>query len=486
MHQNLIRVLLVEDNPTDALLVKDELLHVMMGQFMVEHVEYLNDALKRVQQKKFDVILLDLNLPDSNGVETFDRLHSVAKDIPIALLSYRADEPLAIRMIKAGAQDYLVKGRMIDGVLPRVIRYSIERKRTEDAARIATQRFQTIFEKAPLGIALINSMTEKFVHVNQKYIEISGYSWEEFKKINRIQIMHPDDQEMYLDKIELMKTGQIRDFNLSGRIVRPDQSIGWIDMAVVSIDYKDHHLYHLCMIEDVTEKRKTMMKLASLTQHLQKIRETERTKISREIHDVLGGVLSIIRMDLDWLSKKIESESIEFKSLGKKIYDLHQLTGESIEIIRKISKNLRPGTLDNLGLKAAIEGLVQDFQQRHDIKCHLEIANKALQKVRKKYEIEIFRIFQEAFNNIAQHAQATIVEVNIANIENVISIEIRDNGIGITEQQLLDPNSFGIHGMSERANQINGHLEIKNNSPHGCILHLSIPIKNNTRRNING
>lgn len=69
------------------------------------------------------MILLDLNLPDSNGVETFDRLHSVAKDIPIALLSYRADEPLAIRMIKAGAQDYLVKGRMIDGVL--ATRYSL-------------------------------------------------------------------------------------------------------------------------------------------------------------------------------------------------------------------------------------------------------------------------------------------------------------------------------------------------------------------------
>ncbi|MDP1557912.1 MAG: response regulator [Nitrosomonas sp.] len=475
----MIRVLLIEDNPTDALLVKDELLHVMTGQFAVTHVERLSEALEYVRQHDADVILLDLNLPDSNGFETFNRVHEAAASIPIALLSYRADEPLALQMIQAGAQDYLVKGRMAEGVLSRVIRYSIERKRAEESIKYAELRFQTIFEKAPVGIALINSLTEAFVHVNAKYAEISGYDLKEFKNINRMQIIYPDDVPAYQDKIALLNAQQIHDFRISSRLVRPDESVIWIDMSVASINYKDNLLYHLCMIEDTTAKKQAMEKLHALTKHLQNIREDERAKISREIHDVLGGIMSVIRMDLDWLCRKAKSE---FESFYPRIHSMHQLTGEAIELIRKISKDLRPSVLDNLGLKEAIKGLVREFEQHHDIKCHLTINKAGFSSLGKRHETEIFRIIQEAFTNIAQHAQATVIEVNLTKIGKNMVIEIRDNGIGITEQQLLDQNSFGFLGMFERAEQLNGKLKISGNPSQGSIVQLSIPLTIVSRR----
>lgn len=169
-----ILILLIEDNETDAILVQSDLQQAMGDQISVVHTDRLDSALRLIQQQSFDLILSDLTLPDSDGISTINKLRESAASIPIAVLSFRDDEKLAIKTIKAGAQDYLVKGSLTEGVLARVIRYSIERKRIEESNRKARQQFQTIFEKAPLGIALINLSTGKYYDVNPKYASIAG------------------------------------------------------------------------------------------------------------------------------------------------------------------------------------------------------------------------------------------------------------------------------------------------------------------------
>jgi two-component system sensor histidine kinase UhpB len=126
------------------------------------------------------LILSDLTLPDSDGIKTINQLRENAASIPIAVLSFRNDEKLAIKAIKAGAQDYLVKVSLTEGVLARVIRYSIDRKRIEESNKKAQKRFQIIFEKAPLGIALIN-LQQEILHVNPKYAAIVCRSAEELQ-----------------------------------------------------------------------------------------------------------------------------------------------------------------------------------------------------------------------------------------------------------------------------------------------------------------
>lgn len=467
-----IHILLIEDNETDAILVQNDLQQAMGDQISLIHTERLDSALELIQQHSFDLILSDLTLPDSDGIKTINRLRENAASIPIAVLSFRDDDKLAIKAIKAGAQDYLVKGSLTAGVLARVIRYSIERKRIEESTQKAQKRFQTVFEKAPLGIALINLRTGKYYDVNPKYAAIVNRSVEELLSINPSNIIHPEDLSSYRNDIKRIVNQQLYDSKIVTRILRSDMSIIWIEMSIVLFEtVGDLEVCYLCMIEDITERKRLIENLRHLTTYLQDVREEERTRIGREIHDVLGGTLTVLKMDLDWLSKKINTEPMH-----ERIMSLYQLTGEAIETARRVSVNLRPNVLDNLGLYGAIEWLIREFEQRTNIKCLLESTISNLSRINKHHETCIFRIIQEAFINITRHSKATRVDVGLFENEDDLAITIKDNGIGITESQMLNPGSFGIIGMNERMQQLGGKLEIYGSSSVGSVVTLRIPL----------
>jgi PAS domain S-box-containing protein len=155
MNANGIQVLLVEDKPADALIVRDELAHSASAPFFVAPVERLNEALSRLKAQRFDVVLLDLSLPDSHGFDTFVRLRAAAPEVPIVVLSGQAEEALALKAVQAGAQDYLVKGRIGEGVLQRSIRYAIERKRTERTLAESEERYRLLIENSPDSYLLL-------------------------------------------------------------------------------------------------------------------------------------------------------------------------------------------------------------------------------------------------------------------------------------------------------------------------------------------
>lgn len=467
-----IHILLIEDNETDAILVQNDLQQAMGDRISLIHAERLDSALELIQQHSFDLILSDLTLPDSDGITTINRLRENAASIPIAVLSFRNDDKLAIKAIKAGAQDYLVKGSLTEGVLARVIRYSIERKRIEESTQKAQKRFQTVFEKAPLGIALINLRTGKYYDVNPKYAAIVNRSVEELLSINPSDIIHPDDLSSYKNDIERIVNQQLHDSKIVTRILRSDRSIIWIEMSVVQFEtVGELEVSYFCMIEDITERKQLIENLRHLTTYLQDVREEERSRIGREIHDVLGGTLTVLKMDLDWLSKKISVEPMH-----ERIMSLYQLTGEAIETARRVSVNLRPNVLDNLGLYGAIEWLIREFEQRTNIRCSLESTISNFSCINKHHETCIFRIIQEAFINITRHSKATRVDVELFENEDDLAITIKDNGIGITESQMCNSGSFGIIGMNERMQQLGGRLEIYGSSLAGSIVTLRIPL----------
>lgn len=361
---------------------------------------------------------------------------------------------------------------MTEGTLARVIRYSIERKRIEESTKKAQKRFQTVFEKAPLGIALINLRTGKYYDVNPKYAAIVNKSVEELLSINPSDIIHPDDLSSYQDDIERIVNQQLHDSKIVTKILRSDMSIIWIEMSIVLFEtVGDLEVCYLCMIEDIMERKRLIENLRHLTTYLQDVREEERTRIGREIHDVLGGTLTVLKMDLDWLSKKINTEPMH-----ERIMSLYQLTGEAIETARRVSVNLRPNVLDNLGLYGAIEWLIHEFEQRTNIRCSLESTISNLSCINKHHETCIFRIIQETFINIIRHSKATRVDVGLFENEDGLAITIKDNGIGITESQMLNPGSFGIIGMNERMQQLGGRLEIYGSPSEGSVVTLRIPL----------
>jgi PAS domain S-box-containing protein len=149
MDVKMIRVLLVEDSPSDALIVENELTQADGAKFCVVHFEELNAALTHLRAQHFDVVLLDLNLPDSQGFETFLRLYGEASEIPIVVLSGQDDQVLALKAVHAGAQDYLVKGQIGEEVLQRSIRYAIERQRAERKLAESKEHYRLLIERSP-------------------------------------------------------------------------------------------------------------------------------------------------------------------------------------------------------------------------------------------------------------------------------------------------------------------------------------------------
>jgi len=173
-----IRALLVEDNPGDVLLLRQMLRGFMTPPMELVNVERLEEAFQHVTKDQYDIILLDLSLPDSQGFATFERLHEQVSHLPIVVLTGFDDEEFAVRAVRMGAQDYLVKGEISDQLLMRAIRYAIERKRTESTLRESQMRYRALFENANTGIFLI-TLDGFYLNINQQAVAMLGITVEE-------------------------------------------------------------------------------------------------------------------------------------------------------------------------------------------------------------------------------------------------------------------------------------------------------------------
>jgi PAS domain S-box-containing protein len=217
--------------------------------------------------------------------------------------------------------------------------------------------------------------------------------------------------------------------------------------------------------------KKTSEKLRNLSTHLQFAREEERTNIAREIHDELGQQLTALHIDLSDLITELSQNQLP---LIKKTEAMLNLVDTSIQTVQRISSNLRPSILDNLGVIAAIKLHAEEFQVRTGIKCTLATNNDDL-ILDQDRSTAVFRIYQESLTNIARHAKATIVKTKLKEENGSLILIIRDNGKGILEEQTSSPRSFGIIGMKERARFVGGTLAIEGNKNKGTLVKAIIP-----------
>jgi PAS domain S-box-containing protein len=230
-------------------------------------------------------------------------------------------------------------------------------------------------------------------------------------------------------------------------------------------------------VHDVTQIREYQEKLKKLSSHLQNLQEEERGRIAREIHDELGQNLTSINMDIDYL-KNLSVEGTDPEIL-RRLKTLGELVNHTIKTTRRISQELRPGVLDDLGLKSAIEWQVSQFQKRSDAEYKTNLIGDD-ESLSKEHSTTIFRITQESLTNIARHAEASIVEVNLNIKKPCIKLEIKDDGKGISAKNIENKiASFGIFGMKERASILGGKLEIVSKLKEGTSIILELPIKAN-------
>lgn len=214
--------------------------------------------------------------------------------------------------------------------------------------------------------------------------------------------------------------------------------------------------------------------LRNLFAHLQSVREEERTRISLEIHDELGQALTALKMDLYWLDNKLPPGP-DRKSLRKKSQSMLKLLDKTIQTVKRISTDLRPGLLDDLGLVAAIEWQADEFQKHTGIECKLTVKPEDI-TIDQEMATAIFRIFQETLTNVARHAKATIVRTTLKEADNRIILEVKDNGIGITKEQIQDFKSLGLIGIRERVYPFKGNISIGGIAGKGTTVKVTIPL----------
>jgi signal transduction histidine kinase len=223
------------------------------------------------------------------------------------------------------------------------------------------------------------------------------------------------------------------------------------------------------------EFRRSTDQLRELSARLQSVREEERTHIARVIHDELGQTLTGLKMDVAWLQRHLDRKQ---PALLEKTQAMSDLIDSTIQTVRRVASELRPGILDDLGLVATIEWQLQEFQTRSGIQGKLISAPEET-TLDADGSTAAFRIFQEILTNVARHAQATQVEVILEESASFLTLQVQDNGRGITESEIHSPKSIGLLGMQERARLRAGDVQFQGTPGEGTAVTVRLPLSMN-------
>ena len=226
-------------------------------------------------------------------------------------------------------------------------------------------------------------------------------------------------------------------------------------------------------VEEIQNSREQLLALSAYQQTL---REEERKHIALEIHDELGQFLTGLKMELHLLNRQITDACHPGSDLiNDKVRDMMHSINNAIGTVRRIATELRPPILDDLGLIAALEWQLEEFQRRTCVSCNIS-SNIENIDIKDELTITIFRIFQESLTNIMRHADANSVRVDLKEKDSKLVLRIEDNGKGIPEENINTGKSLGILGMRERARQIGGDLQIFKGPEAGTTVLLTVPL----------
>ncbi|MEG4230909.1 PAS domain S-box protein [Microcoleus sp. Pol11C3] len=271
------KVLLVEDNPQEAELIEDLLSEISgLQRILLTKVERLSEAQQRLNQEKFDIILLDLSLPDSMGLDTVAGVQEYGVNVPIIVLTAQNDEELALRLISAGVQDYLVKRKIDSELLIRSLRYAIERQNNQDALRNSEEKYRSVVENSLIGIAIIAPIIDREIPQNCNWIEVNdalcnllGYERYELMQNNWLDLTHPEDLEANLEKLSQMLAGTIDGYILDKRWLKKDGEIVHTRVSLRCIRRQDGSINRMIeVVLDVSDRYRYEAKLKASEEFL--------------------------------------------------------------------------------------------------------------------------------------------------------------------------------------------------------------------------
>lgn len=348
------------------------------------------------------------------------------------------------------------------------------------------ERYRKLFELSPSGITLEDT-EGNILAVNEAFCNATGYTREELvnQNVRKLIPEKPNREKQITRDISRILTGKVHKHEVLN--VRKDGTLLYVELNEQLITLPDGRQGILAVSNDITPRKQaeelmqeSRRQLEIFAQHLQEAREEERILLARELHDNLGQNLTALKIDVARILKRIrEAPSTGYsEQVIRQAGGMLELIDATIDLVRKISSDLRPRVLDELGIVSAIEWQIHEFTKLSGIPCTVVIDHKNM-VIPPEFSVGVFRIFQEMLTNIIRHSGATKVQISLRKKYNSVILEVEDNGKGIPPEKINDHKSLGLIGMRERALLFGGSVVISGKPGNGSHIRLTIPTKKN-------
>lgn len=483
-----LNILIIEDSEDDALLLAGCFKRAGHA-FEFKRVDSASTARQAMLAGQWDAILSDHSMPGFNALAALDLMQELHLDLPFIIVSGVIEEETAIAAMRAGAHDYLSKDRL-DRLVPAVEREMreannrAERRIALETVKDNEARFRALISNIPGMVFQLLRQTDggfRFLYVSEGAEALLGRTPGELAAAPEsfFDAIRAEDRPAFETALSC-SAEDLSHMNWDGRIRGADGTEKWINLRSAPRRNASSEVQWEGIASNITqsklaenELRKSRAQLAELSSHLEAAKEEERERIARDIHDELGGTLVAIKIEASLLSSKLPTDPLQ---LRKRVRAVEGLIDEAISTAGRVARELRPGILKDFGLAAAIECQADDFSQRVGLNCDTtEISHEV--DPDETTSLALFRVFQEALTNVAKHAQATRVGIRLGIDGGDLTLEIADNGRGISAEDMNKSKSFGLRGIRERMRGLGGSLELAMNSPLGTRVILRAPFR---------
>jgi two-component system, NarL family, sensor histidine kinase UhpB len=526
-----IRVLIVEDVEDDALLVMGELKRNGYAPTVrrVDTAKVLSSALA---EHPWDIVLADYSMPQFDALAALAIIRKADIDIPVIIVSGAIGEETAVAAMRAGANDYVMKGNLarLAPAVERELRDAEVRRQRRIADERVTRRLRLeeamsnvsrqLVSPGDVNLNGILGIMGEAVMADRCYIfefrdslalMDNTFEWcapGVRAEIAGLQSVESARLSWWMEKLKESDNIVISDVEALPAQAAPEKAIfreeGIKALLAVPIVLSQSGLHGFMGFDDVKSPRKwdsddirflrvvaemlgsyfereaaarkltqSREELRNLAAHVEEVREKERTQIARDIHDNLAQLLTALKMDLSQLAERVPKNP----KTTETILGMNSLVDQASDSVHRVSMQLRPVMLDDLGLAAAVEWHVREFEKRTGLKTSIVIEPKDSINLDRDRSTALYRILQEALTNVIRHARASAVEIRLQQRPDEILLWIADNGRGITREQAANSRAFGLIGMRERVIAFDGAIEIAPRLVTGTSVTVKLPLK---------
>jgi two-component system sensor histidine kinase UhpB len=315
---------------------------------------------------------------------------------------------------------------------------------------------------------------------SENWLRIHGCGATGISKEELMAVAHPDDRARVENALQAALAGKDV-YSVEHRIVRQDDQSIRVVQALGEVGFDEHGqpLKMFGVAQDITERKRaeeeikdSRDRLRQLTARLDQVREEERKALARELHDDVGQNLTALKMDLAGFEEEIPDE---MKHLTDRLDSMIALTQDSVDRLNRLSSELRSPILHMLGLEQAVESEVRDYRERWNTEIDLQMDLGGVETSPDR-DLTVYRILKESLANVRRHAQASRIVVRLTEVDGSLELRVLDDGVGITERKSKGLDSFGLIGMSERAERAGGKVEVQRRGEGGTEVRAVIPV----------